>query len=582
MNIEHIHTGSRVPVALFLLLFPLIVSAQSLDKLRGSDKPTDKSLLQEYMQSKDATSRLTTPPMEGAIAPDQYIVGPSDMFTIGIWGPVNFSLPIAVTPEGSLIIPTVGELPAAGKTLSALKKEADRMIRKRYTLGEINFTLTIPRSFIVNLQGAVLKPGKVIASAVERADRVILDGITIELPKTSLSFPVKQEGEPFTDRAFALPKVNFTNQLYEHASTRNIQLIRRNGDHHRIDLDLYNATGDSRYNPFLLDGDRIFVPRKEEGNFLSILGAVNSPGRYEFVEGDRLSDLIRIAYGLNAQAQSDAVRLSRLDENGNESETRVFQWSGATVLSEDPLLQRGDRVFIPTATDSRGDYQVVIEGEVKFPGTYPISRSRTTLSDLVSTAGGFNDRALLNGSLVFRKSPTAPSIAPLHELLRHARAAQFNMVDSSYFFNLMKVGLEPVHIDFNKLFHYNDTSSDVILRDGDIVIIATDQQSVLVQGQVSRPGYQPFKTGVPLSYYIERAEGFTESALDDDTRIIKRGTLDWKEPSDTEIESGDIIFVPKKIPKDLTYYLAIFRDAGTFLAAIATTALLIHQVTRNP
>jgi hypothetical protein len=131
------------------------------------------NLLQDYyrqifsQQGKSNVSRLgaeaerdptrlfsqTTPGLEGPINPAEYIIGPFDVLDVNVWGmaPIRFLIP--VTPEGTLIIPTVGEIAVAGDTLVAVKKKIQQAMRKKYTVGDIGVTLSSMRTFKVTVPG---------------------------------------------------------------------------------------------------------------------------------------------------------------------------------------------------------------------------------------------------------------------------------------------------------------------------------------------------------------------------------------------------------------------------------------------
>ena len=561
-----------------------MATAQGIDKQSGNDRLRDKAALPDALQRKDLDATKTNSvPLEGPVDPATYVLGPSDQLIIGVWGPVNFTYPAMVTPEGTLIIPTVGEVPVTGKPLLEGKKAVIDAIRKRYPLGDITVTLSQPRSFIVTLRGAVLSPGQYIATAADRVERILLQGTTMKATAPSSSIQPKLVEPSFKQEEMALPKFVMSSELYEQASTRNVTLLRRNGERLRVDIPKFYATGNGVYNPFLLDGDIISVPQKNlSRNFVSISGAVNSPGSYEYAEGDRLSELIVIAQNLRADA-GDRVLLSRLDEQGRAAVDLVLPVKD--VLSgqaSDVPLQRSDRVSIPVREDLRGDYRVTLSGEVGSPGEYPISHTGTRLSQVLRAAGGVTSDALPAGSVVFRRADKLDRvIGERYNLLRNARGSRFNLVDSTYFFRALTIGLEPVNVDLQRLLVLRDSSQDLLMQDGDLVYIATDRHTVLVEGQVANPGHQPFLPGASLEEYIHLAGGYNEFAERSETRVIKAGTLTWVEGDDTKIQSGDKIVVPKHIPKDFTFYLNVVRDVATFTTAIATTALLFYQIQLN-
>ena len=573
----------RTKIWLVLSLCTGLMYGQAQEK-QGSiwDQTNRKTPQTDQKGRDDGGQRISSIPMEGPVDPKQYIVGPSDMFALTFWGapPLEYTLP--VTPEGTLLIPTVGEVRVADMTLAAARSRVVEAVEKKYRPGSLTMTLIRPRSFIVTLRGVVSKPGQYIASAVDRVEKIISEGASVNTPATTFTIPaLTSTGLPVTQDDFRVPKINTKSEIDEQVSTRNIKLVRRNGDTLRVDIPKYYATLDNRYNPFLVDGDLIIVPSKALSmNFASIHGAVNMAGRYEFVDGDSLLGLIRIAQGLTVTADRRTATIYRAESAGeNTRELAVDLESVLADKSRDVPLQRGDRVLIPFRVEKRRDYVVTIGGEVVSPGIYPITRESTKLSDLIRSAGGITDRALLNSSIFWRKDDkiTIPEASQLDytnvsqlEYSKYLRAHQFGMIDSNYFFLDLKAGRQPVVVNFKELLVSKDSTYDVTLRHEDFIYIASNEHSVLVQGQVGEPGYIAFVPGADYRYYIRKAGDYQEYADEGEVRIIKGGSFSWFEPGDTKIESGDRIWVPKLTKKNFIYYFNFVKDVTTVMISVAT------------
>jgi polysaccharide export outer membrane protein len=573
----------RTKIWLVLSLCTGLIYAQTQEK-QGSiwDQTSGKSSQTDQKGKDDAGQRMSSIPMEGPVDPKQYIVGPSDMFALTFWGapPLEYTLP--VTPEGTLLIPTVGEVRVADMTLAAARSRVVEAVEKKYRPGSLTMTLIRPRSFIVTLRGVVSKPGQYIASAVDRVEKIVSQGASVNTPATTFTIPaLTSAGLPVMQDDFRVPKINTRSEIDEQVSTRNIKLVRRNGDTLRVDIPKYYATLDNRYNPFLVDGDLIIVPSKALSmNFVSLHGAVNMAGRYEFVDGDSLLGLIRIAQGLHGNADRRTATIYRAESAGEHTQELAVDLEAVLAdKSRDVPLQQGDRVLIPFRVEKRRDYYVSIGGEVVSPGIYPITRESTKLSDLIRSAGGITDRALLNSSIFWRKDDkiTIPDASQLDytniselQYSKYLRAHQFGMVDSNYFFVDLKAGRQPVVINFKELLASRDSTYDVTLRHEDFIYIASDEHSVLVQGQVGEPGYVAFVPGADYRYYIRKAGDYQEYADEREVRIIKGGSFSWFEPGDTKIESGDRIWVPKLTKKNFTYYFNFVRDVTTVVISLAT------------
>jgi polysaccharide export outer membrane protein len=544
------------------------------------DQATSKAPASDQKGKEGAAESVVSIPMEGPVDPRQYIVGPFDLFTLAFWGspPLQYTMP--VTPEGSLLIPTVGEIHVADLTLAAAKNRVEQAVAQKYHPGSFTMTLIRPRSLIVTLRGSVPRPGKYIASSVDRVEKVLLEGASeVQTPSLTYAIPaLTPSGLPVFQQDFRVPKISSKPILDDQVSTRNIRLIRRGGDTLRVDIPKYYATLDSKYNPFLTDGDLIIVPNKTRSSgFVSVLGGVNAPGDYEYAEGDSVLGLIRIAEGLLETADRRSAMLYREMDNDSTQEIAIDLAGILSGKISDVPLRRGDRVLVRNREVRRKDAQVTVGGEVAFPGVYPISLGTTKLSHIIRLAGGLTTQALPGASVLWRKDEkySIPDAAQL-EYLTYLRSHQFSMVDSMYYFLNLKLGRQPVVVHFKELLAKNDSSFDVLLSANDYLYIASNSRSVVVQGQVGDPGYVPFVPGADYRYYIRKAGDFQELADEGEVRIIKGGAMSWFEPGDTTIEPGDHIWVPKQSKKSFQTYFAVVRDIGSFAIAVATLIFAVR------
>ena len=350
--------NTRAKIWIAVCLCVVMVSSRAQEKPTSIwDQASSKTSQSDQKGKDDTGQRFTGIPMEGSVDPTQYIVGPYDMFTLTFWGVPPLEYMILVTPEGTLLIPTVGEIHVADVTLAVAKKRVAEAVEKKYKPGSVSMTLVRPRSLIVTLRGAVTRPGQYIASAVERVEKIILQGASdVQTPSTSFSIPAfSPTGLPVTPEDYKVPKISAKPELSEQTSTRNIKLVRRNGDTLRVDIPKYYATLENKYNPFLVDGDIIFVPNSSPAtNVVSINGAVNAPGRYEFVNGDSLMGLVRIAQGLLETADRSSATIFRSDPLAEHTiKLKVDLQAILDGTQPDIPLQRGDQIQISPQVDRR-------------------------------------------------------------------------------------------------------------------------------------------------------------------------------------------------------------------------------------
>ncbi len=502
--------------------------------------------------------------MDGPVDPKEYTVGPGDLYSVNIWLSPPISLQLSVTPEGSIIVPTVGEIAVAGLHLSDAKKKVIGEIRNRYLSGEISFTLLTPRVFTVEITGYGFIDRTVHVQATERAD----GGIALAEEQTR-------------EELKNAPRMNVPASLYVWGSRRKVIIQHKDGTHSAADIEKFMATKEARYNPLLRDGDVVVVPAKNiMRDFVGVYGAVNGEGTYEYVAGDSLLSLIRIARGCSPLADSGRVEVMRMDEFGNSMLTiHADMRSIVAGKTPDVSLQRGDRVVVKERVELRRDYKVRIDGEVLYPGFYPITMDSTMLSEVIAAAGGFTDFASLGTSKIFRRSVTEKEIAS--ERLESARGG-VTPEDSAYFYLETNVRLnrEQVVADFVSLFS-GDKSKNVYVRDGDEIVVASKNNTIYVFGQVIAPGHVPFVPGEKFKFYVQRAGGFTQYAREGDVRIIKANTKQWLDPSETTIEGGDYVWVPKEPYRPFGYYMQVYSQAFGILGTIVTLAVLVIQVTKK-
>ena len=494
------------------------------------------------------------PALEGPVDPEKYFIGPSDVLSVNIWisPPLNYSL--TVTPEGTLIVPTVGEVHVSDLTLSEAKKKVISEIKKKYLSGDPSVTLLIPRQVIVTVVGAVRFPGKYVLDATERVDRAITESNKLKKEDQSEMFQGDQ-------------------------SRRNIYLARRTGEQSRIDIPRYYATRDDKWNPFLREGDRIVVPSTDPEKYVfAVYGAVNVQGSFEFVQGDSLLDAIELTYGYSPRAMRDSIILYRYNSQTGKQDLTYFKYSEVEHgSSKNPALVIGDRIVIKEQPDIRENYRVFVSGEVKYPGTYPITKDSTKLTTALQWAGGFTEYASLSAAQIYRGTISQHE-TDIERLL--SLRGSVTQEDSAYYIieSELRSKREVVNVDFIKLFIGKDSTEDIYLRSGDYISVPSVQRTIYVFGQVVNPGNVLFSSGKDYEYYVQKAGGFTDKARTGDVMIIKRSNHQWLAPGETKIEEGDYIWVPKKIERSFAYFMAIFSQTAAVITAAVSIALLAIQL----
>ena len=408
----------------------------------------------------------------------------------------------------------------------------------------------------VTVTGAVKNPGTYFLNATDRVDRALQLANQID----QLSNQTNKIDKTNQFEKNTLPKDEIrSDDIYllelKERPRRNVLLHRRKGDIINVDIPKYYTTKDERWNPFLSDGDIIFVPRFEEKkNIYAVYGGVNIPGQIEYSEGDRMTDAILLAYGFTPRAMVDSIVLYRYSRDNQSLNEQVIHWTQLQKDSEENILiQQGDRIIVPEREDLREDYHVTISGEVHFPGVYPIMRGQTKLSTIIHKAGGTTPYASLKSALLYRSYITPKEIQ--FERMMGVRANALTEDSSNFIIeNELRLRRGVVNVDFEKLLIDLDTTQDVILRTEDNIVIPSQVKAVYVYGQVADPGSVPFVPREGVEYYIKKAGGYTEHARSNYVMIIKNVTRQWLTPNETKIEEGDYIWIPK-VPGTIIYLL---------------------------
>ena len=198
----------------------------------------NKALLRQEMDKRQTQQTITTAhPLEEVINPDIYRVGPGDVFEINIWGVADREFQERITPEGTLLIPTVGSIYVADLTLTKARENIFKAVKNKYTNGQPSITLVALREFKVSVSGAVNIPGTVVVTAMDR----VADAITqaegflsqSDMGEREVTVPI-EANEEINIKSSQAKQTEREKQKV--ASMRNIQLRRRSGEKLIIDL----------------------------------------------------------------------------------------------------------------------------------------------------------------------------------------------------------------------------------------------------------------------------------------------------------------------------------------------------------
>ena len=502
------------------------------------------------------------------IDPDTYLVGPGDVLQLYIWGEFDQTMRIPVDPEGHALVPTNGFFRVSNLSLTEVKEQIiGAAHRDKYPGVEITLTLESMRLFNVYLTGAVVSEGMNVVHPVTRISDLIergggyLDDLRGSSQETAT-------GKTITRARRFQPRP---------AARRSIQVTHRDGTAEEVDLDMYLATGDLSYNPYVRMGDTVHVPYRKLDCF--VYGSVNREGIREFLPGDTVGDLVTLGGGMRGSAPLEVAEIWRFRPDGKtvdiiyllESGTGTLEMYDVDDIAHVPL-QAKDMLFLRTRADWQLTPTVHAHGEFKYPGRYRIFEGETTLADIVERVGGFSDKASLADAQVIRARALAiPD--PEHVRLRSIQAVGGFITPEERAY-LKTTGREQrgrLVLDFEALFEEGDESQNVLLVGGDVIFVPRKRSTVKLSGQWEKPGLIGFEEGRRVAYYMEQAGGYTFIADKRHARLIRTRTGQREKlKKNLHVEPGDEIWVPEEPYRDVWGFIQ-----GTVQTLIQSMTIIV-------
>ena len=438
-------------------------------------------------------------------------------------------------------------------TLIAQEKE-----NRQQSLIQFPISVTIGGKFIVN--------GSFPASMTERVDQFV----------TRMYNLAKENSLSIAKDLTTVEQIN--KNLEEEYAIRGLILRNADGNEKIIDLAKFRVTGDFSNNPYLKNDDVIIFPVVDmEKNFFRVIGAVNNPNKFVFVEGDKLSDALLLAQGINkAYKEVKEAIIFRLNFEGNKLDTiRVG-------INDDIQIQMGDRIFVYAEESKRQDYKVNVIGEVKNPGFFPISINNTSIKNVINMAGGFTPDADLSRAEIIRGANAFESLLFSEQLEKLQMARMSTLIENDTLYFQIDEKLRFIRgnglVDFNKIYDENFSDGEFVLKNYDVIYVPTKINSVYVYGQVNKTGYVTYIPEKKYDYYLNSASGLGETASN--IYIIKGQSRSWVAAEDNPnvvIEPGDYIWVSKKTPRTFWFHVEQASRIAAIVGSIATVILLFLQ-----
>lgn len=301
---------------------------------------------------------------------------------------------------------------------------------------------------------------------------------------------------------------------------------------------------------------------------VSVVGAVRAPGVYPLTTGATVDTLIDSAGGLSDSAFMEAAELRRLTERSDGQVTanyRDLNLTGSHADRQIALLSR-DHLTIREIPDWSHSESVVVEGEVRFPGTYRITKGEK-LSDVVARAGGFTDNASPDSAIFTREAVAALETERMGKFSRDIQTtfASRLLTEETTTQTMAEVSqivlaLQSIEATGRLLIDLGgamsgDLDADLEVEDGDRLVIPTQSNTVSVVGEIKQPGTFSFQDDLTWVDYIDLSAGFTRRADKAGVYIVKaNGSIATLEPSlwrftgsNTALDPGDTLVVPINI-----------------------------------
>ena len=428
---------------------------------------------------------------------------------------------------------------------------------------------------------------------VSDGDSVSVDSILPRYENT-----VELKGAVFRPGLYQLGNnINSVRSLIEHAEGITEEAFTNRAVMHRmkadrtlevVSVDLAGILNGTSADIPLKENDVLFVPTKQDAmvdRTITIHGEVHYPGIYKYADNETIEDFILQAGGLRESASMVKVdvarRVSDPKATVNDSiiaRTYSFAIKDGFVVDGTPgfTLMPFDEVYVRKSPGYSAQQNIKVEGQAMFPGTYTLSMKNERLSDILKKAGGVTDLAYTPGARLERR------ITPDEKLRMQTITNMLNSQSGNDSLDVKKLDLGNTYyvgIELDKAIAEPGGDADIVLREGDRLIIPEYNGTVKISGDVMYPNTVAYEKGKRASYYIDQAGGWGDRAKKSNTYIIYMNGTVAKVGHNAKIMPGCEIVVPSKPKKDART-LAQILTIGTSVASLATMIATIANIVK--
>ena len=354
----------------------------------------------------------------------------------------------------------------------------------------------------------------------------------------------------------------------------------------------------------LKNEDVLFIPTRQdvqEEQTITIHGEVQYPGVYRYAANETLEDFVLQAGGLKETAALVNVFVSRriLNPKATEADSILgqsftFSLKDGFVIDGEPgfHLQPFDEVFVRKSPGYKVQQNVSVEGEVQFEGDYSLTKQNERLSDLIKKAGGVTSIAYVAGARLERKMNEAERIRYEESVKMQKQQNEATMLEqalkSGRSMTEMQAGQTAaqeklkipetyyVGIELEKALEHPGSDYDIVLREGDRLVVPGQTSTVKISGEVMYPNTVGFEAGKKAKYYINQAGGYSSKAKKKKTYIIYMNGDVAKLTSRTKVRPGCEIVVPQKTISKMTTAETVTLGSG--IASIATMVATLANI----
>lgn len=471
---------------------------------------------------------------------DTYTIMPGDRIQISIWGAHTYNEILPVDQQGNIFLPDVGPVPVAGLTASALQNKMRSYISSIFKSNvEIYANLLTAQPVAVYVTGFVAKPGRYAGGM---GDSVLY----------------------YLDRAGGI--------LAERGTYRDIIVQRNNRTISRMDLYAFILQGKLPGGQ-LQDGDVIVVGPK--GSSVTAKGLIPQQASFESKGKDLMgSDLIAYAAPLPAASHASV--------SGTRGSVPFHVYMS---MSEFAKLRLSPEDQVEFLADKPGDsIMITVSGAVRGATRYPVLRS-TSLRSLLAYVPVDSALSNLDGIYVKRRSVVEQqkkAIADALFRLENSVLTATSLTQEEAAIRVQEAQLVQNFVERVKqltpdgvvVVTRKGIVDDIILEDGDEVVIPQKSDVVQVVGEILIPKAVVYNKSAGVSKYVADAGGFTDRA-DSGNVLVVHANGEIEKAGSTKIQPGDLLMV---LPRYDSKGYQIFKDIMQLLFQLAVTTKVILTV----